>query len=242
MNSIYREKREIRCVSAGIISGLIIKSSPHDRPTKKIIVLHGWLDNLNSMVPLAEKLAEHHEGKNTKRFDVFSSVNSIFFFEITNFFSSTVPVMVNRVIFRKALITVQRIWFKVWEKSSKVSRTARSKRNDGSFDFFDEDLGWTKENYALIGHSYGAMIIMIVGFVFLQKFDIRLILFLFQYAACFSDEVSCVVAIDALPRVEVSPEQFWKVHGERIDEQIEFQTSQPRKYENRLTLEKAIDL
>ncbi|CAF4245854.1 unnamed protein product, partial [Rotaria magnacalcarata] len=45
-------------------------------------------------------------------------------------------------------------------------------------------LGWQKEKFSIIGHSFGAMLGM-------------------TYATCYQDEVLCVVAIDAMVRAEV---------------------------------------
>lgn len=43
----------------------------------------------------------------------------------------------------------------------------------------------------------------------------------FQYAACYPDEVSHLVAIDALPRKVVPTEMLWTSIGHRIEEELE---------------------
>ncbi len=54
-------KRNIRCVWDGTLSGILLKNdaeakSKYGKTTTKILGMHGWLDNLNAMLPLAEKL------------------------------------------------------------------------------------------------------------------------------------------------------------------------------------------
>jgi len=53
----------IPCVWGGHLAGILMKNSTV-KVTKKIIGIHGWLDNLNSMLPIAEKLIDRHPGTN----------------------------------------------------------------------------------------------------------------------------------------------------------------------------------
>ncbi len=55
----------ISCTWGGTLVGILLKNdvAGTDRlgqTTTKIIGIHGWLDNLNSMLPLAEKLIDRH--------------------------------------------------------------------------------------------------------------------------------------------------------------------------------------
>jgi len=53
----------IPCVWGGHLAGILLKNPAITAVTKtttKIIGIHGWLDNLNSLLPLAEKLIDHH--------------------------------------------------------------------------------------------------------------------------------------------------------------------------------------
>ncbi|CAF0801055.1 unnamed protein product [Rotaria sp. Silwood1] len=55
----------ITCIWGGTLTGILLKNdvvttgSPSQKTTK-IIGIHGWLDNLNSLLPVAEKLINHH--------------------------------------------------------------------------------------------------------------------------------------------------------------------------------------
>ena len=56
-------KLNIPCVWGGHLAGILMKNYPINgvmKATTKVIGIHGWLDNLNSMLPLAEKLIERH--------------------------------------------------------------------------------------------------------------------------------------------------------------------------------------
>lgn len=58
-------KFDIPCIWDGTLTGVLLKNeaSTSDTsfiPTTKIIAIHGWLDNLNSMLPLAQKLLDRH--------------------------------------------------------------------------------------------------------------------------------------------------------------------------------------
>jgi hypothetical protein len=59
-------KLNIPCVWGGHLAGILMKNyatTDITKATTKIIGVHGWLDNLNSMLPLAEKLIERHPSK-----------------------------------------------------------------------------------------------------------------------------------------------------------------------------------
>ena len=58
-------KLDIPCIWGGILTGILLKNDTDKQerllqPTTKIIMIHGWLDNLNSMLPLAKKLLDRH--------------------------------------------------------------------------------------------------------------------------------------------------------------------------------------
>ncbi len=58
-------KRDIPCIWGGTLAGILIKNDEtvtgkSGQSTTKIIGIHGWLDNLNSMLPLAEHLIKRH--------------------------------------------------------------------------------------------------------------------------------------------------------------------------------------
>ncbi len=50
----------ISCIWGGTLTGILLKNNTFEQTTTKIICIHGWLDNLNSMLPLAKKLFDHH--------------------------------------------------------------------------------------------------------------------------------------------------------------------------------------
>lgn len=49
----------IPCVWGGHLAGMLLKN-PAVKTTQKFIGIHGWLDNLNSMLPITEKLVNRH--------------------------------------------------------------------------------------------------------------------------------------------------------------------------------------
>ena len=56
---------DIPCVWGGTLTGVLLKNDAavagkFGEKTIKIIGIHGWLDNLNSMLPLARKLIDRH--------------------------------------------------------------------------------------------------------------------------------------------------------------------------------------
>ncbi len=63
-----------------------------------------------------------------------------------------------------------------------------------------------------------------------------------QYAASYPDEVLCLVAIDALPRSEMSSAAFFKTHASRIDASLKFHNKPSRNFDIDLTFEKAFEL
>jgi hypothetical protein len=55
----------ISCVWGGTLTGVLLRNDAVvmgrlGLTTMKIIGIHGWLDNLNSMLPLAKKLIDRH--------------------------------------------------------------------------------------------------------------------------------------------------------------------------------------
>lgn len=55
----------IACPWGGTLAGVLLRnddvtSNESFQTTTKMIAIHGWLDNLNSMLPLARRLVDHH--------------------------------------------------------------------------------------------------------------------------------------------------------------------------------------
>jgi len=150
----------------------------------KIIGIHGYLDNLNSMLPLAEKLIDRHPDYEIYIYDRGG-----------HGFSSHLP--------------------KGFEYSGA--------QNLQDLRTIIQTLGWNKEKFSIIGHSYGA----ILGTL---------------YAASYPEEVLFLVAIDALPRIETSPNKFFKLHASRIDSSLKFHNMPPRTFDTVLTFEKALEV
>jgi hypothetical protein len=97
-------KVKISCVWGGHLAGILMKTHSANsitRATKKIIGVHGWLDNLNSLLPLAEKLIERHP---SKLFVNQSRENIILFFQIMKFVYTIVLVMDFLATFQKVVI------------------------------------------------------------------------------------------------------------------------------------------
>lgn len=66
MNSLMTTKINIPCVWGGHLAGILLKNqtvTTLKQTTKKIVGVHGWLDNVNSLLPLAEKLIDRHPSK-----------------------------------------------------------------------------------------------------------------------------------------------------------------------------------
>ncbi len=63
-----------------------------------------------------------------------------------------------------------------------------------------------------------------------------------QYAACYPEEVVCLVALDALPRPETTSDKLFKVYAARIDSSLKFHHTPARTFETELTFEKALEL
>ena len=54
-------KLDISCIWGGTLKGVLLKNdATFGQTTTKIIGVHGWLDNLNSLIQIAEKLVDHH--------------------------------------------------------------------------------------------------------------------------------------------------------------------------------------
>jgi hypothetical protein len=54
-------KFDIPCIWGGTLVGVLLKNDiTFGQTTTKLIGIHGWLDNLNSLLPLAEKLIDRH--------------------------------------------------------------------------------------------------------------------------------------------------------------------------------------
>lgn len=60
------KKLNIPCVWGGHLAGVLLKSkatSTANKPIRKVIGTHGWLDNLNALLPIAENLVNRHPSK-----------------------------------------------------------------------------------------------------------------------------------------------------------------------------------
>ena len=76
-------KLDIPCIWRGTLTGVLVKSEstnvqPSEVPTTKIIGIHGWLDNLNSLLPLAEELINRHPGKIHTVIEIYSQFHLYF--------------------------------------------------------------------------------------------------------------------------------------------------------------------
>ena len=63
--STIRTEVNVECVWGGTLAGVLVRNEAVAmgrcrQTTMKMIGIHGWLDNLNSMLPLANRLVEHH--------------------------------------------------------------------------------------------------------------------------------------------------------------------------------------
>ena len=63
-------KCNISCIWGGTLTGILLKNDivtvkNCQQAAKKIIGIHGWLDNLNSLLPVAEKLVTRQPSKLT---------------------------------------------------------------------------------------------------------------------------------------------------------------------------------
>lgn len=68
--SMTATKLDIPCIWGGTLAGTLLKkrvtdSSASPQATTKIVGVHGWLDNLNSLLPLAEKLVDQHPSRSS---------------------------------------------------------------------------------------------------------------------------------------------------------------------------------
>lgn len=81
-----------------------------------------------------------------------------------------------------------------------------------------------------------AVKISISSFVFLSN------LFVEQYAAAYPEEVSCLVALDAIIGAPDAAKSYWKNVGQRIDSDLKYYSQPIKEHKSELTYEKAIDL
>ncbi|CAF1069526.1 unnamed protein product [Adineta steineri] len=187
--SMIITKFDIQCIWGGTLVGVLLKNdatatADYGKKTIKIIGIHGWLDNLNSLLPLATQLIERHPNYEIYLYD-----------RAGHGFSSHIP------------------------KGFEYSGT----HNTQDLRTVILSLGWNKEKFAIIGHSYGASL----GIV---------------YASTYPDEVICDVAIDAVPRSECSSENYSQIYASRIDDSIAFHSKPARTFEADLTFDKALEL
>ncbi|CAF0933119.1 unnamed protein product [Rotaria sordida] len=178
----------IPCVWGGILKGILLKNdtivtSEYNKITTKIIGIHGWLDNFNSLLPMVEKLIDHHPNYEIYLYD-----------RAGHGFSSHLP------------------------KGFDYSHA----HNLEDLRIVVQALGWNKEKFSIIGHSYGAILGMI-------------------YAASYPDDIVCLVAIDALVRPHVSSDLFWTTIGSRIDNSLQYLSRKSKIYTDELTFEKAVE-
>ncbi|CAF1045606.1 unnamed protein product [Rotaria sordida] len=182
-------KLNISCVWGGTLTGILLKNDvvttdSHCQKTMKIIGIHGWLDNLNSLLPLAEKLINHHPNYEICLYDGAG-----------HGFSSHIPKGIDYSVVRNL----------------QDLRTVI------------QSLGWDKEKYSIIGHSFGAAIGV-------------------TYTASYPEEVLCLVCLDSLPRGETSLEDYFKIQGSRIDASLKYHKRPPRSHKPHLTSEIILQL
>ncbi|CAF0801073.1 unnamed protein product [Rotaria sp. Silwood1] len=180
-------KLNIPCVWGGHLAGILLRNHAAlsvKKPTKKIIGVHGWLDNLNSLLPIAERLIDRNPNYEIYLYD-----------RSGHGFSSHLP------------------------KGSDYSYAYGLR----DLRIVAQTLGWNKEKYSLLGHSYGAHIS-------------------FAYAASYPEEISCLVAFDSIIGGEFASNPLWKNTATRIDKSIAYYNQPPKSYQTELTYEKAIEL
>jgi hypothetical protein len=115
-------KLNIPCVWGGHLAGILLKNQTATtlkNTTKKIIGIHGWLDNLNSLLPLAEKMVDRHPSKSYYRSK--GKNNYIYLAQTMKSVYTIVLVMVFPVIFRKVLIIPMVIIYEIFVPLHKVS-------------------------------------------------------------------------------------------------------------------------
>lgn len=61
----------IQCVWSGLLTGLLLKNDSFEGKTRKFIGIHGWQDNLNSLLPLAKQLVDRHPSKIKEKLRMF---------------------------------------------------------------------------------------------------------------------------------------------------------------------------
>ncbi len=82
----------ISCVWGGTLAGILLKSdlaatSQLFHNTTKVLGIHGWLDNLNSMLPIAQRLLKRRSGEYIRieieyRFRIKHSTNIFFMYDM----------------------------------------------------------------------------------------------------------------------------------------------------------------
>ena len=65
---MIKTPRNIRCIWDGTLKRIMLTNDAasidkRERTSMKILAIHGWLDNLNSMLPLAENLINRRSSK-----------------------------------------------------------------------------------------------------------------------------------------------------------------------------------
>ncbi|CAM4923804.1 unnamed protein product [Rotaria socialis] len=181
---MVRTNISISCIWGGNVEGIMIKNdraaaNDFDDDTKKIICIHGWLDNVNSFLPLAEKLVNDRPN-----YEIFA------YDRAGHGFSSHLP--------------------KGCEYSmAGVIEDLRT---------VILHLGWDKTKFSMLGHSYGAVFGMV-------------------YAACYPEEVECIVAMDNVPSSETPPEDIFKCYRSRIDASLQYHTKPVRTLHHDLSYE-----
>ncbi|CAF1619901.1 unnamed protein product [Rotaria magnacalcarata] len=181
---MVRTTISIPCICSGNVEGVMIKNdtaapNDFDDGIKKIICIHGWLDNLNSFLPLAEKLVNDRPNYEMFAYD-----------RAGHGFSSHLP--------------------KGCEYSmASVIQDLRT---------VILHLGWDKTKFSMLGHSYGAVFGMV-------------------YAACYPEEVECIVAMNTIPSSETSPEDIFKHYRSRIDASLQYHTKPIRTLHHDLSYE-----
>jgi hypothetical protein len=63
-----------------------------------------------------------------------------------------------------------------------------------------------------------------------------------KYAAAYPEEISCLVALDALIGSEKSSKSLWRTAASRIDRNLLYYSKPPKAHKSELTLEKAMEL
>lgn len=157
-------KLNIPCVWGGTLAGILLRNQSSTlKSTTKIVGIHGWLDNLHSLLPLAQKLIDHHPSKffqsRSETLDsCFTTDYEIYLYDRAGHgFSSHLPKGsdysnahnlqdLRQVIQSRWLLFLLECLFTDWL----IAR-------------FLLALGWKDDKLSIIGHSYGAMLGMVVS-------------------------------------------------------------------------------